>query len=291
MEDIGGSIKFEYDVLGRELSSMKVGGRIRRLCRPADADAFCAAVGYLNGEGERFAVLGNCSNVVFSSAGYDGTVVLTSGLTSLYLKDGIIYAGAGISLSALASFAAAEGFTGLEFAYGIPGTVGGGVYMNAGAYGGELKDVLVSVDCVDGSGRRFSLASEEAKLSYRHSIFAEKPLYILGAELALKAGDKTAVLAKMAENMAKRREKQPLEYPSCGSTFKRPQGHFAGALIEQAGLKGFAVGGAQVSEKHAGFVINRGNATGDDVKALIEYVIKTVYEKTGVRLEPEVELY
>lgn len=291
MEKIPISLNFEYDVCGASLSSMKVGGKVRRLCRPQTVEDFCGVVAALEADGEEYIILGNGSNVIFGSSGYEGTVVLTTGLTGTTPREGGFFAAAGVSLSAIAAYAADKGLCGLEFAYGIPGTVGGGVYMNAGAYGGEIKDVLVSVLCADRGGRLCTVSAEEAQLSYRHSVFKEKKLYILGAEFRLNEGDKTAVLAKMSENMQKRRDKQPLEYPSCGSTFKRPTGCFAGALIEQCGLKGLSVGGAQVSEKHGGFIINRGGATGDEVIELIRLVQDRVLEKTGVFLETEVEIY
>lgn len=278
---------FEYDIDGASLSTMKAGGKVKRLCRPADTAAFIAAVSEAK---EPYIVLGNGSNVVFSSAGYDGTVILTTALTELTGTENGFICGAGLSLSAAAMRAAERGLCGMEFAYGIPGTVGGAVYMNAGAYGGEIKDVLKSVTCTDKNGKIYVLSREEAALSYRHSVFMERSLYILSAEFAMEKGDPDEIRTKMAENMARRRDKQPLEYPSCGSTFKRPEGYFAGALIEQCGLKGASVGGAQVSEKHAGFVINRGGATGDDVIALIHHVKQTVFEQTGVLLETEVKI-
>lgn len=278
---------FEYDVDGASLSTMKAGGRVKRLCRPADTDSFVEAITQMDGP---YMVLGNGSNVVFSSDGYDGTVVLTTALTDFQSTERGFICGAGLSLSAAALRAAERGLKGLEFAYGIPGTVGGAVYMNAGAYGGEMKDVLARVTCADGQGNIYVLEKDELGLSYRHSMFMEKPLYILSAELELEPGDVDEIKGKMAENMGRRRDKQPLEYPSCGSAFKRPEGHYAGALIEQCGLKGFTIGGAQVSEKHGGFVINRGGATGDDVAALLNHVRQTVLQATGVLLEPEVKI-
>lgn len=282
---------FEYNIPGSSLSSMKVGGPISRVCRPQTAEEFCTVVSALEQNGDKYLVLGNGSNVIFSDKGFGGTVVLTTGLTGINDTEKGFYAAAGVSLSAIAAHAADRGLSGLEFAFGIPGTVGGGIYMNAGAYGGEIKDVLSSVHCADKQGNTHVLATDEADLAYRHSAFKQNGLYILGGSFVLAPGDKEAIKAKMAENMGKRRDKQPLEYPSCGSTFKRPVGHYAGALIEQSGLKGAAVGGAQVSEKHAGFVINRGGATGDEVIALIKKVRDTVLEKTGVTLETEVEIY
>lgn len=282
---------FEYGVKGSELSSMKVGGEIYRVCRPKSVEELCAVIAKLNEENEEYIVLGNGSNVIFTDKGYRGTVVLTENLKSVIPAENGYVAEAGVMLSSLSYKAAKDGLCGLEFAYGIPGTVGGGVYMNAGAYGGEMKDVLTKIICCDKAGHITELTSAEAKLSYRHSLFMEKELYILAAEFALQKGNTSEITEKMEENMGKRCYKQPLEYPSCGSTFKRPEGHFAGALIEQSGLRGYSVGGAQVSEKHCGFVINRGEATASDVIELIEHIKATVLEKTGVALQTEVEIY
>lgn len=279
---------FEYNVEGAALSSMKAGGTVARVCKPRTEEQFIYALTHIE---DPFMVLGNGSNVFFTSKGYDGTVLLTSGLTDLVDTENGFICGAGLSLSSAAHHAAERGLTGMEFAYGIPGTVGGGVYMNAGAYGGEIRDVLVSVRCAKRDGSVITVSAEDAGLAYRKSAFMDDELYILSAEFALTSGNKDEIKAKMAENMAKRRAKQPLEFPSCGSTFKRPEGCFAGALIEECALKGFSVGGAQVSEKHAGFVINRGGATGDEVAELIRRVQEIVLEKTGVFLETEVKIY
>ncbi len=280
-------IVFEYNVDGASLSSMKVGGRVKRLCRPANVDAFAEALRQIEAP---FVVLGNGSNVFFTSAGYEGTVVLTTAINHIKETEKGFVCGAGASLTALAARAGDRGLTGLEFAYGIPGSVGGAVFMNAGAYGGEIKDVLASVLCADKEGKLYNISAEEAKLSYRHSAFMENGLYILEATFELCEGNRDEIKAKMLDNMCRRKAKQPLEYPSCGSTFKRPEGHFAGALIEGCGLKGFSVGGAKVSEKHAGFVINGGGATGDDVLLLIREVQRIVKEQTGVDLETEVRI-
>ena len=184
-----------------------------------------------------------------------------------------------------------RGLTGLEFAHGIPGTLGGAVMMNAGAYGGEMVQVLTSVTYLDEAGTRHTLPAGACGLSYRHSLFCGHPEWlILEAEMALPQGEGEQIRGRMEELARKRREKQPLEWPSAGSTFKRPEGHFAAALIEACGLKGVGIGGAQVSEKHAGFVINRGNATADDVRRLMALVQETVLRETGVALEPEVRL-
>lgn len=276
---------------GARLSTMKAGGTVRRVLRPRDEAELCAVLKELSLADERFLLLGNGSNVVFRSAGFDGTVVLTTELQSVAVEGDTVVAAAGASLTGVALSACAAGLSGLEFAYGIPGTVGGGVFMNAGAYGGEMKDVLVSVRCCDAFGNIKELSVRDMGLSYRHSVFMENGLYILSATMKLKHGAASEIRAKMDENMAKRRDKQPLEWPSCGSAFKRPEGYFAAALIEQCGLKGVSVGGMQVSEKHSGFIINKGGATGDDVAALLELVKNTVHEKTGVVLETEVRLY
>ena len=197
----------------------------------------------------------------------------------------------GSTLARLANAALGRGLTGLEFAHGIPGTLGGAVVMNAGAYGGEMVQVLTAVTYLDGAGEEHTLPAAACALTYRHSRFSDRPDWlVLEAELELRPGDGEAIRARMDELAAKRREKQPLEWPSGGSTFKRPEGHFAAALIEGCGLKGVGIGGAQVSEKHAGFVVNRGGATADDVRRLMALVQETVLRETGVALEPEVRL-
>ena len=195
---------------------------------------------------------------------------------------------AGAALSALAQKAAQSGLTGLEFASGIPGTLGGAVVMNAGAYGGEMSQVIQQVTLLAKDGEQITLSGKEMRFGYRKSIVKEKPYLVLEAELGLKESNPVFIKTAMAELNAKRREKQPLEYPSAGSTFQRPAGHFAGKLIMEAGLAGFRIGDAQVSEKHCGFVINRGNATAKEVKELIDMVQQIVYQKTGVKLELEI---
>ena len=196
----------------------------------------------------------------------------------------------GVTLAQAATFAAQAGLSGLEFAHGIPGSLGGGVFMNAGAYDGEMAQVIAWVDCLDETGAPHRLAGEDLALGYRTSCFTQRPWLITGARLTLTPGDPAAIRAKMADLAQRRRAKQPLEYPSAGSTFKRPPGHFAGGLIEQCGLKGYQIGGAQVSEKHAGFVINTGGATCQDILDLIHHVRQVVRDQTGVLLEPEVRL-
>lgn len=236
-------------------------------------------------------VVGNGSNLLVRDEGFAGVVLhpLADG-TSVAVNGTVITAPAGVSLGRLCAVACEAGLAGLEFAYGIPGTVGGGTYMNAGAYGGQLSDVIVSVTALTPQGKAVELGTSELAMGYRHSVFMEENLTVWSVAMKLQAGEPSAIRANMEEYMARRREKQPLEYPSAGSFFKRPAGHFAGALIEQCGLKGLSVGDAQVSEKHAGFLINRGQATCAEVLALCRQVQDCVKERFGVQLEREVQL-
>ena len=288
------NIDFEENVDAKKLCSFRVGGNIRVVVRPKTADELEWLYSYLKENKIKNILLGRGSNVVISDGGYDGVVVSLSALSSVDLDvtdEHRIVAGAGLSMANLALFAHENGLSGLEFAHGIPGSVGGGVYMNAGAYGGEFCKVLKS--CLIFDKERvmlFLVDAEECDFSYRHSIFMENDnLIVLFATFELNDGNPDEIKAKMDEYKAKRLASQPLEYPSAGSTFKRPEGHFAGKLIEDAGLKGYTIGGAQVSEKHAGFVINRGSATAEDIKSVISHIQKTVKEKFDVSLECEVE--
>ena len=237
-------------------------------------------------------VLGAGTNVLAPDEGTDRLVICTKELTSVEnLGDGKLLAQCGVTLTKLANYAKDLGLTGLEFAHGIPGTVGGGVYMNAGAYGGELCQVVTRTTALLPDGSLWEAAGEQQGFSYRRSAFEEKSALILQAELHLQPGDKEAIAQMMKELAAKRRASQPLEKPSAGSTFKRPVGGYAAALIDEAGLKGFSVGGAQVSEKHAGFVVNNGGATAADVTLLMKQVQKKVFENSGIALEPEVRIW
>ena len=270
----------------REYCSMRVGGPARLAAFPETAEELAA----LLRAGGRRVVLGGGSNVLFPDEGYDGTVIFTTRLCGLTADGCMLSAQAGVPLSAAARRALECGLGGLAFAYGIPGTVGGGVYMNAGAYGGQIADCLVRATLLDAAGEPRVVPASELARGYRSSALMDGDWTLLSADFALVPAPPEEIRAEMERNMQARREKQPLEYPSCGSTFKRPPGQYAGALIERCGLKGCTVGGAQVSEKHAGFVVNRGDATSADVRALIAHIQRVVAEKTGVLLECEVRI-
>lgn len=236
-------------------------------------------------------VIGNGSNLLVGDKGIRGIVIAMTNRAAKVLCDGeVITATAGATLGQIAGLAATNGLTGLEFAAGIPGTLGGAVVMNAGAYGGEMQDVIISAVVLDEDGRQKKLSVEELELGYRHSCISEKNYVVLSVTMKLQRGSVEEIRSKMAELREQRMTKQPLEYPSAGSTFKRPEGHFAGKLIMDAGLSGYQVGGAQVSAKHCGFVINKDNATAADILQLMKDVSAKVEEQFGVKLEPEVKM-
>ena len=274
-------------------TSFKIGGPAAALCAPKDRQQLRELVGFVQREGVDSWYIGNGSNLLVSDEGLNGiAILLDSSFDGEIELDGtVLLAPAGKKLSAVCAAACAAGLTGLEFAYGIPGSVGGAVYMNAGAYGGEMKDRLLWVEYLAPTGEIVRLEQEQLSLSYRHSRFMEEGMEgscIVRAAFGLQRGEKAAIQSEMDRILNQRRQKQPLEYPSAGSTFKRPQGAFAAQLIDKCGLKGFTVGGAQVSEKHAGFVINTGKATCADVLELTRQVRECVQEKTGHLLELEV---
>lgn len=274
-------------------TSFKIGGPAAALCAPKDRQQLRELVGFVQREGVDSWYIGNGSNLLVSDKGLNGVaILLDSGFDGEIELDGtVLLAPAGKKLSAVCAAACAAGLTGLEFAYGIPGSVGGAVYMNAGAYGGEMKDRLLWVEYLAPTGEIVRLEQEQLSLSYRHSRFMEEGMQgscIVRAAFGLQRGEKAAIQSEMDRILNQRRQKQPLEYPSAGSTFKRPQGAFAAQLIDKCGLKGFTVGGAQVSKKHAGFVINTGKATCADVLELTRQVRECVQEKTGYLLELEV---
>ena len=274
-------------------TSFKIGGPAAALCAPKDRRQLRELVGFVQREGVDSWYIGNGSNLLVSDEGLNGIAILLDGGFDgeIELDGTVLLAPAGKKLSAVCAAACAAGLTGLEFAYGIPGSVGGAVYMNAGAYGGEMKDRLLWVEYLAPTGEIVRLEQEQLSLSYRHSRFMEEGMQgscIVRAAFGLQRGEKAAIQSEMDRILNQRRQKQPLEYPSAGSTFKRPQGAFAAQLIDECGLKGFTVGGAQVSEKHAGFVINTGKATCADVLELTRQVRECVQEKTGYLLELEV---
>lgn len=271
----------------KDHTTFKIGGPARMMAVPQSVSQLAALLAS-GGELPLF-FMGRGSNLLVSDQGFDGAVVLLGNdLGAVQIQGETVVCEAGASLTKVCQAALGAGLTGLEFAYGIPGTVGGAVYMNAGAYGGEMKDVLLWAEHLDRAGKLHRLPLEELALSYRHSRYSGSGDCIVRAAFGLKRGDPAAIRQQMEQLMARRREKQPLEYPSAGSTFKRPEGAFAAALIEQCGLKGLQVGGAMVSPKHSGFLVNCGSASCADVVALMEQVQARVEEKTGIRLEPEV---
>ncbi len=268
-------------------SSFKIGGPAKVFIEAKTANAVVSAREVLNKFNLLPLVIGNGSNILFPDCGIDGFVLKLS-CNKVTVNKNRLYAEAGASLALIANIAMRNSLTGLEFAHGIPGTLGGAVIMNAGAYGGEMSQVLNSSMYLSKDGI-FELSLQEHNFGYRTSFYKHNPeLTVLSATFDLHEGTSTEISDKMSELATRRREKQPLEFPSAGSVFKRPEGYFAGALIEQCGLKGFSVGGASVSQKHAGFIINKGGATADDVKKLIEHIQSTVLRETGVLLECEI---
>ena len=281
----------ERGVSMKNYTSFKVGGPAELFLSPEDAGQTAKLVRFCEKEDIPVFVLGKGSNVLVSDKGIKGAVIFTGKQCGITLTDeNTVRAQSGASLAQLCSFALENSLSGLEFAYGIPGTVGGAVFMNAGAYGGEMKDVLTTVQYLTAEGEVKEAAAAELDLRYRHSIFEENGGCILSAQFALTPGEPEVIRAKMDELMAKRLDKQPLDKPSAGSTFKRPVGAFAAALIDQCGLRGYRHGGAAVSEKHCGFVVNLGGATCADVLALCEEVRTIVKEKTGYDLEKEIRV-
>lgn len=273
-------------------TSFQIGGPVAVMTFPESQEQVSEIFRLSALYGVRPAVLGAGTNLLAPDEGLDTLLLETrTGLTGIReIDSGLLEADCGVTMARLATFAMERGLSGLEFAHGIPGTMGGGVYMNAGAYGGEMCQVVEQVTVMDFSGKVWDIPAGDADFSYRHSRFMQEDWMILRVRLRLSHGDREEIRARMTELMGRRRSSQPLEYPSAGSTFKRPATGYAAALIEEAGLKGLTIGGAQVSEKHAGFVINRGRATSQDVQKLMKEIQETVYVRSGVRLEPEVRI-
>jgi UDP-N-acetylmuramate dehydrogenase len=274
-------------------TTFKIGGPAEVFIRPSTINECIDIIKYSRENGKKLTVLGGCSNVLVRDAGIEGVVLCTTELKNISVSDKSITAEAGVNLNILAETACQNGLSGLAFASGIPGTVGGAVYMNAGAYGHDIAEICESVTILWKNGEICLIPASEMKFAYRYSVLQEtsyKNAMVISAVFKLTPGDTTEIKNKMKENMQKRKTTQPLEYPSAGSTFKRPPGQYAGKLIADSGLKGYRIGGALVSDKHAGFVINAGHATADDVLKLIEHIQITVKEKFDVLLEPEIRL-
>ncbi len=295
MQEIFEQVLGKENVLRNEPMShhttFKIGGTADWFLTPRTEEQLSEVLKLLHKNNLSFFVLGNGSNLLVGDKGIRGVVLcLCKKMERIEVFGDEIYAEAGAILSRVSNVALAAGLEGTEFSSGIPGTVGGAVYMNAGAYEHEMKEIIKSVRYMDMTGKIFESDCEECSFGYRTSKFSKGDYIVLGCTLKLRKGNPEEIRARIADYTQRRVSKQPLEKPSAGSTFKRPEGHFAGGLIEKAGLKGYSIGGAQVSEKHAGFVINTGTATAKDVLDLIEFIKKTVLEKFGVELEPEVKL-
>lgn len=289
ISEIAENVKFSEEM--KNHTTFKIGGPADAFVNAKSAEEIRAVLGFCRENGVPCLVTGNGSNMLVSDKGIRGVVLqVGSAMSDCRIEDETVYAEAGILMSALAKRILEASLTGFEFASGIPGTLGGGIYMNAGAYGGELKDIIEEVTYIDENNEIKTSKGAELDFGYRHSIFETGKYVILSCKIKLKYGNYDEIKALMADYTKRRNDKQPISMPSAGSTFKRPEGYFAGKLIQDAGLMGYTIGGAQVSEKHAGFVVNRGGATAKDVLDLIEHVQKTVEEKFGVRLEPEVRL-
>ncbi|MDE6124207.1 MAG: UDP-N-acetylmuramate dehydrogenase [Eubacterium sp.] len=273
-------------------TTFKVGGNAELMVFPASENEAAEIIKFCSQQGIRLIAIGNGSNLLVSDNGIHACVMCFGNDFSeiRLIDDETVFAQSGASLMKLCRFALEHSLSGLEFAYGIPGSCGGAAFMNAGAYGGEMKDVLYKCSHIDKNGNIGILEGDEMKLSYRRSVYYDNGCIITGIYLKLKKGSKEDIKAKMDDFLQRRKDKQPLEYPSAGSTFKRPEGYFAGALIEECGLKGKSVGGAQISEKHAGFVINKGNATCSDILQLCNICSETVMNEKGVKLEMEIRV-
>lgn len=268
-------------------TSFKVGGNAVCIAMPDTVEKASALVKFLKDNNIKNYYLGNGSNVIFSDEGFDGVIVKTTNLNSIAFDGNKVTAGAGVLMTSLSKRVQEKGLSGLECCYGIPGNIGGGVYMNAGAYGGEISQCIVSVDYLDEDGNIHTLTKDECEFSYRHSVFMKNKWLVVSATFKLTEKDSAEMLAFMEDIMQRRKDKQPLDKPSAGSSFKRPVGYFAAALIDECGLKGLTVGGAQVSEKHAGFIVNIGGATCADIVALADKVSRIVLREKGVVLEKE----
>jgi UDP-N-acetylmuramate dehydrogenase len=280
-----------FNELMSKHTSFKIGGPADLFVTPVDTVQLTEVLRVCRGHKVPFYIIGNGSNLLIDDSGFRGIIIqLGKNFSQITVEDTKIIAYSGASLAKIANTALDKAFTGFEFAQGIPGTLGGAVAMNAGAYGREIKDVIISADVIDHEGTIITLSKDELALGYRTSIIQKNHYIVIKAVLGLQKGDKCGILEKMKDLADKRRDKQPLDMPSAGSAFKRPEGHFAGKLIMDCGLRGYKIGGAMVSEKHCGFVVSDGTATFEDVIKLIEHIKATVKEKFNVELHPEVRI-
>ena len=284
---IENKIKYLKDESLKKHTTFKVGGKADFVVSPSNLSVLSKLIKYLNENGIKYYFLGNGSNVIFNDQGFKGVIIKSQGFNDCSFDGTKAYFGAGVSMTYAAKLCGEKGLSGIEFCYGIPGNIGGGIFMNAGAYGGEISQNIVYVKYLDENGDPQTIYKADCDFSYRHSCFMGKKRFILGAEFELTPKPKDKIISFMEDIMKRRIEKQPLDKPSAGSSFKRPEGYFAAALIDECGLKGKSVGGASVSEKHAGFIVNNGGATCRDIVRLADLVSDTVYKEKGVRIEKE----
>lgn len=287
------NIKVLKDEPMKNHTTFKIGGNAKYFALPENENEIIFILNEAEKYGERILVLGNGSNMLVSDNGFDGVIIhIGEDMSKIeLLGENMVKAQSGALLIRVCREALSNSLSGMEKLFGIPGSVGGGLYMNAGAYGGEMKDVVYSAEYIDEEKKLKSISADDMELSYRHSFFSDKRVIITSVTFKLEKGKETDIKSEMDAYMKKRKDKQPLEYPSAGSVFKRPEGYFAGALIEECGLKGKKIGGAQVSEKHAGFIVNVGNATQKDVTELITLCRETVFRQKNVMLESEIKTY
>lgn len=288
--DLNLSMKIEFDEPLSKYTYTKTGGPADAVAFPETKEDLKTLINWVKDNQIPLTILGNASNLIVRDGGIRGLVIILTSMKEMSINGNEVYAQSGVPLIEVSRKAGASSLTGLEFACGIPGSIGGAVYMNAGAYGGEVADVIESVDILTREGEFKTIQCEECEFSYRHSVFQTNEDIVIGVKFVLAQGDGEAIHAKMAELTHLRESKQPLEYPSCGSVFKRPTGYFTGKLIQEAGLQGYRIGGAEVSKKHAGFIVNIDNATATDYVRLIEYIQEVIWRNNQVRLEPEVRI-
>lgn len=284
---IENKIKYLKDESLKKHTTFKVGGKADFVVSPSNLSVLSKLIKYLNENGIKYYFLGNGSNVIFNDQGFKGVIIKSQGFNDCSFDGTKAYFGAGVSMTYAAKLCGEKGLSGIEFCYGIPGNIGGGIFMNAGAYGGEISQNIVYVKYLDENGDPQTICKADCNFGYRHSCFMGKKRFILGAEFELTPKPKDEIISFMEDIMKRRIEKQPLDKPSAGSSFKRPEGYFAAALIDECGLKGKSIGGASVSEKHAGFIVNNGGATCRDIVRLADLVSDTVYKEKGVRIEKE----